>query len=55
MPRLSLSSGWLSERRRLGFLLGVMSLITGESRVIAFDSFDVTTECDATVIRDEMP
>jgi len=54
MPRLNLSSGWLSERRRLGFLLGVTSLITGESRVIAFDSFDVTAECDTTVIRDEM-
>jgi hypothetical protein len=31
-----------------------MSLITEESRVIASDSFDVTAECDATVIRDEI-
>jgi hypothetical protein len=52
---LNLSSGWLSEKRRLGLLLGVMPLVTGESRVIAFDSFDITAECDATVIRDEMP
>lgn len=48
---LQLLSGWLSERRRLG-LLGVTSLITGESRVITFDSFDITLERDATVIRD---
>jgi len=33
----------------------VTSPVTGESRVIAFDSFDITAECDATVIRDEMP
>jgi hypothetical protein len=52
---LNLSSGWLSERRKLGLLLGVTSLIIGESRVIAFDSFNVTAECDTTVIRDEMP
>ena len=44
--------GWLGERRRLGPFISVTSLITGESRVIAFESFDVTAECDATVIRD---
>jgi len=45
--------GW-GERCKLGLLLSVTSLITGESRVITFDSFDVTAECDATVIRDEI-
>ena len=45
--------GW-GERCKLGLLLSVTSLITGESRVITFDSFDVTAECDATVICDEM-
>lgn len=41
----------LSERHRLEFL-GVTSLITEESRVIAFASFGITAERDATVIRD---
>jgi hypothetical protein len=41
----------LSERHKLG-LSGVTSLITGESRVITLDSFDITAERDATVIRD---
>jgi hypothetical protein len=52
---LNLSSGWLSERRKLGLLLGVTSLIIGESRVTNFNPFDITAECDTTVIRDEMP
>jgi hypothetical protein len=39
--------------RGVGFL-GVTSLITEESRVTAFDSFDITAECDAAVIRDEL-
>jgi len=51
---LNLSSGWVGERRRLELLLRVTSLITEESRVMASDSFDVTAECDATVIRDEI-
>lgn len=41
----------LSERHRLEFL-GVTSLITEESRVIAFAFFGITAERDATVIRD---
>jgi len=48
---LQLLPGWLSERSKLG-LLGVTSLIKGESRVIIFGSFDITAERDATVIRD---
>jgi len=36
-------------------LLGVTPFITEESRVIALGSFDITAECDATVIRDAMP
>jgi len=50
---LLFSSGWLSERRRLG-LFAVTSLITEESRVIVLASFDITAERDATVIRDEL-
>lgn len=35
----------------LGFL-GVMSLVTGESRVTGHDSLDITEDCDAPVICD---
>jgi len=52
LQRLNLSSGWVGERRRLEILLRVTSLITEKSRVMASNSFDVTAECDATVIRD---
>jgi len=53
---LQLSASYVKVESFFGLAIwGVTSLITGESRVIAFDSFDVTAECDTTVIRDEMP
>jgi hypothetical protein len=35
-----------------GWTFSVTSLITGESRVTTFDSFDITAGCDALVICD---